>query len=251
MSFAVHNGLKFHTQELGSGPPVVMLHGLLVGSMASWYFTAAPVVARAHRVLLYDLRGHGKSERALTGYDIETMATDLASLSSEFSQEPVALVGHSYGAAIALHFAIHHPRRVRRLVLVEAPLPASRLDELDAFLGKSPAQMADSLPGVLRDALARKGRQATRFIDALRFLTVESSLFTDLRGARDIPDRVLQSVTCPVLCIYGTESSCRPVGERLARALPNAKLTMLHGGHFLPLEASEAVSASIAEFLRD
>ncbi len=249
MSFEVHNGLKFHVQELGAGPPVLMLHGLLVGSMASWYFTAAPAVAKAHRVRLYDLRGHGRSERATTGYDVPTMGSDLASIANAFSPEPFALVGHSYGASTALHYALKNPGRVSKLVLVDAPLPASRLEELEAFLGRTPEAMAESLPGALQDALARKGRQATRFVEGLRFLATETSLFADLRRADDIPDEVLATLKCPVLCVYGTQSSCRPVGERLARVVPNARLVLLEGGHFLPVEAPVALGDCITEFL--
>ena len=71
MSVVTARDLAFHVQELGSGPPVVMLHGLLVGSLASWYFTAAPALASRHRVRMYDLRGHGRSAPARTGYDLE------------------------------------------------------------------------------------------------------------------------------------------------------------------------------------
>lgn len=250
MSIETHHGLKFHVQELGAGAPVVMLHGLLVGSMTSWYFTAAPAVARSSRVRLYDLRGHGKSERAKTGYDLSTMAGDLESIAAAFSpSEPVSLVGHSYGAAIALHFALRHPERVKKLVLVEAPIPASHLEELESFLGRPAHEMADALPDILKNALSRNGRQATRFLESLRFLAGESSLLADLRRAEDIPDEALRALTCPVLCIYGTDSSCRKSGERLARTLPNARLTMLEGGHFLPVERPQALSDAITEFL--
>ena len=82
MPLETHRGLTFHVQDLGRGEgtrarartPVVMLHGLLVGSLASWYFTSAPVLAEARRVRLFDLRGHGKSGRATSGYDVPTMA---------------------------------------------------------------------------------------------------------------------------------------------------------------------------------
>src|SRR5689334_20350545 len=108
-------GVSFHVQELGDGagrPPVVMLHGLLLGSMASWYFTTAPVLAAGRRVMLFDLRGHGLSGRPKDGYDVATMAGDLGALvEARFgaADGPVDLVGHSYGALVALRFAIDHP----------------------------------------------------------------------------------------------------------------------------------------------
>ena len=72
MPVSTRNGVRLHWQELGSGPPLVMLHGLLVGSLATWYFTAAPALAARGHVVLYDLRGHGLSERAPSGYDVAT-----------------------------------------------------------------------------------------------------------------------------------------------------------------------------------
>ena len=124
-------GLGSNTWASWSGPTsVVMLHGLLIGSLASWYFTAAPALAKRHRVMLYDLRGHGRSERVASGYDLVTQTGDLQELADRFDDRPIDLVGHSYGGLIALRFALDHPGRVRRLVLVEAPLPPSRGDHL-------------------------------------------------------------------------------------------------------------------------
>jgi pimeloyl-ACP methyl ester carboxylesterase len=258
MPVATRNGVAFHLQELGPplapglgpAPPVVMLHGLLVGSLATWYFTTAPALARSHNVLLYDLRGHGLSERVATGYDVDTMRTDLEAIVEAFTTDPLTVIGHSYGAVIALRYALAHPARVNKLVLVEAPLPPSHLEELDSFLGKSPDAMADALPEALRDALGRKGRQAARLVSSLRFLATGCSLLADLRRAEDIDDAALAELRVPVLCIYGTQSSCRPVGQRLARALPNARLVELDGGHFLPIEAPARLSTVIEEFVR-
>src|SRR5262245_51278412 len=141
----VTGGITFHTQELGTGdrPSAVMLHGLLLGTLAAWYFTAAPALARERRVLLYDLRGHGRSERTPTGYDVATMARDLSALAAAFDERPIDLVGHSFGALVALRFALDHPARVRRLVLVEAPLPPSRFPEMEELAARTPAQMVE------------------------------------------------------------------------------------------------------------
>src|SRR5262249_9847587 len=111
MPLVAANGLQFHVQELGDGPPVVMVHGLLIGSLASWDFTVARALAPTHRCRLYDLRGHGRSERALTGYDVATMTADLAALTADLAA-PFDLVGHSFGGVVALAFALAHPARV-------------------------------------------------------------------------------------------------------------------------------------------
>lgn len=242
----VANGVALHTQRLGAaGSPVVMLHGLLVGSLATWYFTAAPALARRHSVLLYDLRGHGRSERATTGYDVATLAADLGALCDGFSTEPLTLVGHSYGALVALRYALDRPGRVARLVLVEAPLPPSRIEELGAFLALPPDGMVAALPAPLRALLERGGRRPRRLLEGLAFLAGETTLGRDLAAELDIPDDALGALRLECRLIYGSMSSCRPVGDRLLRVIPGATLRVLEGGHYLPVEAPAALTEAL------
>ncbi len=265
MSVVAANDLRFHVQELGAGPPVVMLHGLLIGSLASWYFTAAPALAQHHRVRLYDLRGHGRSARARTGYDLRTMASDLDALTRDLGR--FDLVGHSWGALVALRFALDQPARVRRLALVEAPLPPSRAGEIAAFFGDAaapapaepsaspgpdlPARILDALPASLRDAVASGRRQAQRLLESLRHLVFETSLLADLHAEPDLADAELATLRPPLLCVYGDRSVCRPAGERLARTVPAARLVVLPGGHYLHLDARAELTAALAEHLRE
>ena len=85
MSTLIANGVAHHVQELGPSDalPVVMTHGLVIGSLASWYFTVGPALARTRRVRMYDLRGHGRSARMPSGYDTHTLATDLDALTRD------------------------------------------------------------------------------------------------------------------------------------------------------------------------
>jgi pimeloyl-ACP methyl ester carboxylesterase len=241
------NGLALHTQVLGAGPPAAMLHGLLVGSLASWYFGAAPRLARSHKVLLFDLRGHGRSAPAPSGYDVETLSRDLEALLDDFDPRPVLLVGHSYGALAALRFALRRPDRVAKLALVEAPLPPSSLAELRSFLSRVPADMAAALPPELQGALAAGGRRAAGLLRQLGALS-QSTLLADLAAETDVPDGELAQIVCPTLLVYGDRSSLRPVGERLARRIPDARLEILPGGHFLPSEAPGLLSEALEKF---
>jgi len=232
---------------MGRGPPVVMLHGLLVGNMSTWYWTAAPVLARTHRVILFDLRGHGRSGRPLGGYDGERMTRDLASVIDRVTDGPVALVGHSYGGYIALRFAVRHPERVCKIAAVEAPLPPSSLVEMRAFMSQTPAEILASLPAVLRGAITG-GRRGARMVEGIRFLAQESSLVRDLEHTEDLPDDALRALRCPLLAVYGTESSCRAAGARLLGLVPDAQLVALPGGHFLPLETPRALTDTLTRF---
>jgi len=241
------NGIGLHVQEIGAGPPVVMVHGLLIGSLASWYFTAAPALAKDHRVRVYDLRGHGRSERAKTGYDVRTLAADLAALTSDLGV--VDVVGHSWGARVARRVALDHPARVRRLVLVEAPLPPSSTVEMSAFLEADPARWLDALPPQLREAAESGRRQAKRLIESLGFLILESSLLADLRAEPDIDDAELERLRIPVLLAYGDRSSCLAAGRRLERVIAGSRLAVLHGGHYLHLDARAELTAELEAHL--
>jgi pimeloyl-ACP methyl ester carboxylesterase len=245
------NGLTFHTQILGNdGTPVVMLHGLF-GSVVTWYFTAGPSIARTHRVLMYDLRGHGKSARTPSGYDLQTMTADLAELITGFADGPVSLVGHSFGGAIALQYALQNPQRVACLALVEVPMPPSNVDEIASLVKRSPEELIAALPDRTRLALMRgeRGRKGERNLEAIRLLVFETTLLQDVGREPDFADATLSHLRCPALCVYGETSSCLPAGRRLSQVLPDAKLVVLPGGHYLPVDCPALLTSTLVEFL--
>ena len=242
-------GRATHVQELGAGPTVIMVHGLLIGSLASWYFTAAPTLAARHRVRAYDLRGHGRSERAASGFDTRTLAADLDALAADLD-EPFDLVGHSWGGLVALRYAIDHPARVRRLAVVEAPLPPASALEMAAFLRADeqlPARLLDALPAPLRDAVASGRRQAARLLRQLELLVHESTLLADVRAEPDLADTELAQIRADTLLAYGDRSACAPAGARLARAIPRPRHLVLPGGHYLHLDARDALTRALSE----
>ncbi len=111
-------GLRVHYRDWGGdGTPVVLLHGL-ASSCRIWDLTA-PLLARHFRVVAVDQRGHGLTDRPDTDYTFDEVCRDLEAFLAALSFERPVLVGHSWGAGVALQFAAEHPRDLRGLVLVD------------------------------------------------------------------------------------------------------------------------------------
>jgi pimeloyl-ACP methyl ester carboxylesterase len=117
------NGVTLHYLQAGRGPDVIMLHGLS-GNLAAWHRRVVPLLQSHFRITTYDLRGHGRSSMPLSGYTTRDMAADLFALMDGLGIASADLAGHSFGADVALHFALLHPARVRRLTLIEPGIPA-------------------------------------------------------------------------------------------------------------------------------
>src|SRR5205085_11625371 len=112
------NGVKFHVQRLVPKhaiprTTVVLLHGLIIDNLSSFYYTlAGPIMDAGAEAFLYDLRGHGRSERPATGYGPVDSVADLAALLDACGiDHPVYLLGISYGAVVAARLALDRPGR--------------------------------------------------------------------------------------------------------------------------------------------
>ena len=242
------DGVDLSTLAVGDGPTVVMLHGLVFGSMATWYSGFALPLSVSRRVVLYDQRGHGDSGHAASGYDLDTQASDLAGVLAHYApHDQVDLVGHSMGALIALHFAIRHPGHVRRLVLVDAPMPAAE------YIAPSFAGVTDPLKfDAFIDETTRSsvgGRRRAKLKDRLHTLFFDSTMVADVSAMHAESVHDLVQLALPTLLLYGADSPCRRAATTLRDALPDARLELMAGGHYLPEEAPAPLLAAIRDFL--
>jgi pimeloyl-ACP methyl ester carboxylesterase len=133
--FAIAGDTTLHWVQWGEeGPPVICIHGLTANAFC--FQALADELAPDHRVIAYDLRGRGDSDKPEEGYSVPIHAEDLAELIEELELERPVLIGHSLGAFIALYFAAHHPDKLSKLVLLDAgaPLPWKTPEKQPAWL---------------------------------------------------------------------------------------------------------------------
>lgn len=106
--------------EKGKGPLLVLLHGF--PEMAeSWRRQISHFSQKGYKVVAPNLRGYGNTDRPAVGYDIDTLADDVAGIFEHYGEKSGVLAGHDWGGVIAWHAALRHPDRIRALVIMNAP----------------------------------------------------------------------------------------------------------------------------------
>ena len=149
--------VQLHYLTVGRGPDVVMVHGFL-GNLAVWHLKIIPALYNEFRITTYDLRGHGFSDVTNAGYTSGNLAEDLRGLLDNLDIPQVALVGHSFGADVCLHFALRYPERVSKMVVIEPGLAAAMQQRKGADCGRLGVLGVEARTG----GTACAGRQAHR-----------------------------------------------------------------------------------------
>lgn len=123
MFFTTHDGTSLAYEDYGQGEPVLFLASWALSS-DMWEYQIPFLVERGYRCVTLDRRGHGRSERPSTGYDLDTCADDVAALIEHLDLRGVTLVGHSAGGAEAARYLARHGEdRIARVAFVSAVLP--------------------------------------------------------------------------------------------------------------------------------
>lgn len=285
----VIDGVRFWYRVGGTAnkgiPPLVFLHGGPGYNSHSFSVLAGPALERAHRVVYYDQRGSGHSERPWSGgYTLPQLVEDLEGLRQTLGVPQMALMGHSFGGALALEYAAKYPQHVARMVLVSAAsdIPAAcraRVDYLAAhYAAALTAARADTAGngGKLRDdcdlAFNSLGdNDRGRANDEVMFpdmaLVKRQNALDEASGLRNTGEMSgaffgggftsyrfasPQKLSMPVLVLAGTDDYAigMPSQRALATALPHAKLVEFeHAGHFLYLDDPAKFTRVVIDFL--
>lgn len=259
-------GLRTNYHDIGEGRPVVFIHGSGPGvsAWANWRLNLEPIAARGLRCIAPDMAGFGYTE-APEGlrFSREGWVDHLAAfLDAVVGEEPVSLVGNSFGGAIALAFAIRYPERLDRLVLMGAVgLDFPLTQGLDLAWGHvASAQNMRALMEVfafdqslVTDDLAELRHRASVRPGAMEAF---SAMFPEPRqeGIRALASREedIARVEVPALVLHGRDDRVIPVevSKRLFDLLPNAELHLFSRcGHWTQIEKTARFNALVGGFL--
>ena len=280
------DGTKLHVETMGpaGAPTIVFVHGFSL-NLTIWHYQMRDLPP-AHRLVLYDARGHGRSEKARKGdWSLEALARDLdAVVRAHGGPDPVVLVGHSMGGMTVLKYADLFPEQVGTRVAGLALVNTTAADVMGGMLPgaarravaaiqmiqegavralASNAGRVDRLRGRSRDlayvavramGLGPKAPPSiVDFIDSVLADTpteVWASLLPALLGM-DVSE-VLEALDVPTLIIAGSHDRLTPPGaaQRMANAIKGAELSMIRdAGHMTMLERPQSFNARLRGFL--
>jgi pimeloyl-ACP methyl ester carboxylesterase len=258
----------------GSGPAVVLIHGML-NSSSHWQ-SVAMNLARDHTVLAPDLIGHGDSAAPRGDYSLGAHAASIRDLMSAVGIERASIVGHSLGGGVAMQFFYQFPQRVERLALISSgglgrevspTLRTAALPGFSALLSMTirPRLLAGMAAsghrlrqrgigaGVYLQAIARALRPLENADARQAFLQSLRSVI-DVRGQRvSATDRLYLLESMPTMIVWGERDHTIPLahGRRAHQAIPHSYFhTLANAAHFPHLEDPHGLSELLREFIQ-
>ncbi len=255
---AVVFGQKIKYLDAGSGPAVVLLHGL-GGNSTNWAFST-PALAAKFRVIAPDQVGFGQSDKPLINYRVGTYVDFLDKLLEQLRVERATLVGNSMGGWVAALYAVRYPSKVERLVLVDsagfAPPKEFDLAQLSG-LNPSTREEMKRLAGMVFYNPLFKSDAAVDTLLAQRMSAGDGytiqRLVESIHRSEDMLDGKLSAIKQPVLFVWGREDGLTPLareGEKFRRELPAAQWVVFEQcGHVPQVEKAAEFNAAVLKFL--
>jgi 3-oxoadipate enol-lactonase len=259
MEWIETNGVVLRYELSGTGHiPLLLIHEL--GGSLEFWDPVLPSFQQAFRVLRYDLRGFGMSEKVTT-LRLDDLLGDIVGLLDALAiTEPCHVVGPALGAGIALAFAAQHPARLRRLV-VSSPATGVPPERRDQSLQRAEMVQRGGMRIAVEQSLNRSYPE--RFRDdrqrfeqyKRRWLTNDPEGFAAINRMLTEMDltRQYSRITCPTLVIGCTYDTIRPPHEiePIARQIPGARYIEAASGHFMPHQTPKLFLETVLPFLQE
>lgn len=218
-------------QEQGKGEPIFLLHGN--GEDGTYFVNQLSFFSDRYRVIAVDTRGHGKSPRGTEPFTMEQFAMDLKDLMDRLEIQKAVILGFSDGANIAIKFALRYPARVKALILNGGNLNTKGV--------KKRIQIPIEIGYRFAKLFAGKLEEAKAHMEILGLMVHEPN----------IEPAALHTLQMPTLVIAGTRDMIKENHTKLiAGSIPNAKLSIIKGDHFIAQKRPQEFNREVEAFLR-
>ena len=228
--------------------PILLIHGFASSHAVNWVFPqwVKTLAGDGRTVILYDVRGHGRSEKRYNpdDYRIDVLATDALALLDHFGLRTADVMGYSMGARIAAFLQRMAPERVRSLIL--GGLGYSLVEG-----GTLPMGIADAMDAPALESLTDPHQRMFRaFADATK--SDRRALAACIRGARQLmPADEVADIGCPVLIAVGTHDDIAGDPDDLAALMPQARVLHIEGRDHNKAVGDKAHKEAVLEFLAE
>lgn len=222
--------ISLYYQEQGEGEPLFLLHGN--GEDGTYFANQISFFSDRYRVIAVDTRGHGKSPRGTAPFTMEQFAMDLHSLMERLQIQRGIILGFSDGANIAMKFALKYPDRVKALILNGGNLNTKGV--------KRSIQIPIEIGYRFAKLFAGKSEEAKSHMEILGLMVNEPN----------IRPEELCAIQAPTLVIAGTKDMIKTAHtELIADHIPNAKLSVIPGDHFIASKNPKDFNREVENFL--
>lgn len=243
----------------GEGPPLILIHG--IGSARDGWNTLLSVLCRDFTVVTYDLRGHGTSPLPTEEFGLDALVADLERVRERSGFDRVHIAGHSLGGMIGPAYAMKYPDRVRTLGLLSTAAGRTA-DDSEKVWSVVHAMEENGIEKVLKTLSDRWFTDAfisenPQIVEARmnRVLSTNPEVFMNVFRIYADTEMLpwLPNITKPALVLTGeNDGGCNPrLNEKIASALPNAKLVILpEFKHSILLEAGQETATHLVDFIK-
>jgi non-heme chloroperoxidase len=261
MEQKLSSGVTLHVVDEGDGPPIVFVHGVMMSGR--FFANQVSGLRAAHRVVVPDLRGHGQSEKVLSGHTVANYAQDLHLLLDARSIHRPVLVGWSMGAMVVYEYLkAFGSNSVAGLVIVDQPpsdfawegypfgvLTVEALAEMVEGLQLDQRAVAEEFAGLMQhepqeDVSAWMVEEIMRVPSAVASTILVNQTLRDYRP-------FLAEISCPTLVAFGKDPKLTPpeAGEYIASQIPGARFELFeHSSHVPFLEEADRFNTVVSEF---
>jgi len=260
------NDINIYYETHGEGEALVLIMGY--GGSSEWWFRQVPIFSREYRVVTFDNRGTGRSDKLDIPYTMEMMAGDITSLLETIGIDAAHIYGISMGGMIAQHFALNYPEKVISLILgcttcggsysiipdAEAMTVLFDMERMNRLTPEEAAkevlpflygqEFIDNNPDIIEQGIVKM----TEYVTPIHGYTRQAEAIM----GHDTYDR-LPNIKAPTLVISGDADRLVPVenSKLLASRIPNAELVMLeNAGHGFTTEVEVKANKAVLGFLR-